>query len=331
LAKKQTRKEPATIAYKLKQLKTMYELMVKIRLFEERVDQLFAEGKIWGTGHLYIGEEATAVGVISALRKDDYITSNHRGHGHCLAKGASLKLMMAELWGKAEGYCRGIGGSMHIADTSSGNLGANGIVGGSSGIAVGSALASVMSGSNRVTACFLGDAAFNQGVVHESLNLAAVWKLPVVFICENNLYGMSVPVSRAYLLPDIADRAPAYGMEGKAVDGNDVLAVYQASRDAAGRARKGLGPELIECKTYRWKGHSKADPCRYRPPEELESWKAKCPIKRFEKYLIDNQVMNPDEIEEKQQRVKEQIEEAVEFARQGAELPFEELFPSVYA
>ncbi|MCJ7668103.1 MAG: thiamine pyrophosphate-dependent dehydrogenase E1 component subunit alpha, partial [Anaerolineae bacterium] len=235
-----------------------------IRAFEEKADELYALGKVHGTMHLSIGQEAMAVGAIAALRPEDYILSTHRGHGHCIAKGADIKLMMAEFMGKETGYCRGRGGSMHIADMEGGNLGANGVVGGGIGMAVGAGLSIKMRGTGQVILCFFGDGAANRGIFHEALNMAAIWTLPVVYLCENNQYGMSMSVKRAFPIEDIADRAAAYNMPGLVVDGNDVLAVYEATLEAVERARGGGGPSLIEGKTYRWKGHSKSDQERYR-------------------------------------------------------------------
>ena len=234
----------------------MYRDMVRIRRFEETVSDLFSQDRIRGTTHLYIGEEAVAVGACNAINPDDYITSTHRGHGHCIAKGATLDKMMAELFGKITGYCKGKGGSLHIADLNAGNLGANGIVGGGIPIAVGSGLTAKYKNTGKVTVCFFGDGAANTGAFHEALNLAGVWKLPVIFVCENNLYAMSVPVKEAFPIQDIVERAPAYGMPGVIVDGMDVLAVKEAVEEAAKRARRGDGPTLIECKNYLYLGHS---------------------------------------------------------------------------
>lgn len=309
----------------------MLTKMHLIRAFEEKADQLFALGKVHGTMHLSIGMEATAVGAISALRPDDYITSTHRGHGHCIAKGGDVKLMMAEFLGKETGYCRGRGGSMHIADVESGNLGATGVVGGGIPTAVGAALSVKLRQTGQVVLCFFGDGAANMGIFHESLNLAAIWKLPVVFVCENNQYAMSMSVSRAFPIQDIAERAAAYAMPGKVVDGNDVLAVYAAVAEAVDRARAGEGPSLIECKTYRWKGHSKSDQERYRTREEVAAWKKKDPIARFETYLLQEGLLTEEQRQAIAKEAQARIEEAVAFAEASPEPRVEEIMEGVYA
>ena len=250
----------------------MYRKMLEIRFFEEKVFELYGQNLVPGTIHLYAGEEAVAVGVCNALSKDDYITSTHRGHGHCIAKGADLKRTMAEILGKETGYCKGKGGSMHIADFSIGMLGATAVVGAGLPIAVGAALSAKLRKTDQVVACFFGEGASNQGTFHESINMASAWKLPVIFVCENNLYAMGTRQSRIMNIENISDRAPSYGIPGVSVDGNDVLAVYEAAQVATERARRGEGPTLIECKTYRHKGHSRVDPAKYRPREEVEEW-----------------------------------------------------------
>ncbi len=313
------------------QLSGMLSKMLEIRTFEEKAEELFALGKVHGTMHLSVGQEASAVGAVSALRPDDWMTSTHRGHGHCIAKNGDLKLMMAEFLGKETGYCRGRGGSMHIADVEGGNLGATGVVGGGIATAVGAALSSKMRGVDQVTLCFFGDGAANMGIFHESLNLAAIWTLPVVFVCENNQYAMSMSVKKALPIRDIADRACAYDMPGVVVDGNDVLAVYDVVEEAVERARAGKGPTLIECKTYRWRGHSKSDAQRYRTREEVESWKKKDPIARFRAYLLKEGVLSEDEIEQIEQEAHELIEEAVAFAESSAEPRVDEIMEGVYA
>lgn len=309
----------------------MYRQMRRIRHFEEKVDQLFQQGRIWGTFHLYIGQEASAVGAIEALRPDDYITSTHRGHGHCIAKGASIPLMMAELRGKETGYCRGRGGSMHIADLDTGNLGANGIVGGGVPIAAGAALAIKKQGRDQVVLCFFGDGAMQQGAFHEAVNFAAVFKLPVVFLCENNQYAMSMPVEKGLGNTDIVARAAAYGIPGRSVDGNDVLAVYEAARQAVERARSGGGPTLLEARTYRMRGHSKSDANRYRTREEIEQWRQRCPIMRFERWLEAKGLLGPDDFERIQAEVLTEIEEAVEFAEAQPDPDRARLAEGVYA
>ncbi|MEM3054951.1 MAG: thiamine pyrophosphate-dependent dehydrogenase E1 component subunit alpha, partial [Candidatus Bathyarchaeia archaeon] len=274
----------------------MYGKMLEIRLFEEKVFELYAQNLVPGTIHLYTGQEAVAVGVCSALRKDDYITSTHRGHGHCIAKGAELKHVMAEILGKRTGYCKGKGGSMHIADFSLGVLGATAVVGAGIPIAAGAGLSIKLRKTDQVVACFFGDGASNQGTFHEGINMAAIWKLPVIFVCENNLYAMGTRQSLVMVIENIAERASAYGIPGVVVDGNDVLAVYEATFKAVERARKGEGPTLIECKTYRHRGHSRVDPARYRPKEEVEAWLAKDPIKRFKERLLQTGTFTETEL-----------------------------------
>ncbi len=312
-------------------LKEMLLQMYLIRTFEEKADELYALGKVHGTMHLSIGQEAMAVGAIAALRPEDYILSTHRGHGHCIAKGADVKLMMAEFMGKETGYCRGRGGSMHIADMEGGNLGANGVVGGGIGMAVGAGLSIKMRDTGQVMLCFFGDGAANRGIFHEALNMAAIWTLPVVYLCENNQYGMSMSVERALPIEDIADRAAAYKMPGVVVDGNDVLAVYEATLEAVERARSGGGPSLIEGKTYRWKGHSKSDQERYRTKEEVEAWKERCPIRRFRARLINERVIDETEASRMAEEARRLIEEAVAFAEASPEPAVETILEGVYA
>ncbi|BDB01544.1 pyruvate dehydrogenase (acetyl-transferring) E1 component subunit alpha [Clostridium botulinum] len=308
----------------------MYKTMLKIRKFEQVAMNTFAEGKIPGFVHLYIGEEAVATGVCANLKDSDYITSTHRGHGHILAKGGDLKFMMAELFGKATGYCKGKGGSMHIADATKGILGANGIVGAGHNIAVGAGLSAQYRGTDQVCVCFFGDASTNQGTFHESLNMASVWKLPVVFVCENNLYGISMSQNRHQAIKDVADRGVAYNVPGIVVDGNDVFAVYEAAKEAIKRAREGKGPTLIECKTYRHRGHFEGDPCVYKPTEEQEEWLAKDPIPRFEKYLVENEIFTQKKLKEVQNKVESQIDEAVDFANNSPYPELESVLEDVY-
>jgi len=312
-------------------LAEMYKKMVEIRLFEEKVFELYGQNLVPGTIHLYAGEEAVAVGVCSTLSRTDYITSTHRGHGHCIAKGADLKRTMAEILGKETGYCKGKGGSMHIADFSIGMLGATAVVGAGLPIAVGAALSAKLRKTDQAVACFFGEGASNQGTFHESLNMASTWKLPVIFICENNLYAMGTRQSRVMNIENIADRAGAYGIEGMVVDGNDVLAVYQAACRAAERARKGEGPTLIECKTYRRKGHSRADPAKYRPKEEVEEWLRKDPIKRFKEYLMKEHSFAESELLDIEKEATNAIEEAVKFALESPYPRPEEALEDVYA
>ncbi|AVQ45466.1 pyruvate dehydrogenase (acetyl-transferring) E1 component subunit alpha [Clostridium botulinum] len=308
----------------------MYKTMLKIRKFEQVAMNTFAEGKIPGFVHLYIGEEAVATGVCANLKDSDYITSTHRGHGHILAKGGDLKFMMAELFGKATGYCKGKGGSMHIADATKGILGANGIVGAGHNIAMGAGLSAQYRGTDQVCVCFFGDASTNQGTFHESLNMASVWKLPVVFVCENNLYGISMSQNRHQAIKDVADRGVAYNVPGIVVDGNDVFAVYEAAEEAIKRAREGKGPTLIECKTYRHRGHFEGDPCVYKPTEEQEEWLAKDPIPRFEKYLVENEILTEERLKEVQDKVESQIDEAVDFANNSPYPELESVLEDVY-
>ena len=305
--------------------------MWKIRRFEEAVDDLFARGLMHGTMHLSIGQEASATGVCLALRERDAITSTHRGHGHCIAQGADLTRMMAELLAKETGYCRGRGGSMHIADVATGNLGANGIVGGGIPIAAGAALAYKMRGEDRVVASFFGDGATNEGAFHEGLNLAAIWKLPVVFVCENNKYGMSFSTEFSMAVPHVADRASAYGMPGVTVDGNDLDAVYDAAIEAVERARNGGGPTLIEAETYRWKGHSKSDKNLYRTREEIAEWRDRDPIVAFQNKVQASGVLADADIEAAQAEATDAIKAAVREANAGADADPRDLLDAVFA
>jgi len=313
-----------------KKLIDMYKSMVRIRGFEERVCKEFASGNIAGFVHLYTGEEAVAVGVCASLNVDDYITSTHRGHGHLIAKGGKLDRMMAELYGKRTGYNKGKGGSMHIADMEIGALGANGIVGAGIPIAAGAALAAQIRCTNQVAVCFLGDGASNTSRFHEGVNLAACWRLPVVYVIENNQYAQTTPTSAFCLLPNIADRASAYGIPGMTVDGNDVLAVYEAADRAIVRARDGNGPTLLECRTYRWHGHYEGDPCNYQPQEEIEEWKRKDPIPRFRERLLEMGVFAEKDAVEIDQEISEEIEEAVRFAEKSPYPSPEEMLDDVY-
>ncbi|MBW2668889.1 MAG: thiamine pyrophosphate-dependent dehydrogenase E1 component subunit alpha [Deltaproteobacteria bacterium] len=312
------------------QLIEMYVTMNKIRTFENRVAELFADGKIPGFVHLYVGEEAIATGVCANLTDADYITSTHRGHGHLLAKRGDIKLMMAELFGKKTGYCKGKGGSMHIADLDLGIMGANGIVGGGPPLAAGAALAVQYLGKDSVAACFFGDGASNQGTTHEAMNLATCWKLPVVFVNENNMYGISSCTINSMCVPNIADRAAAYDMPGVIVDGNDVIAVYEAAAEAINRAREGRGPSLIECKTYRHRGHFEGDPCTYRNDEELQEWKEKDPIPRLEQKLIEMEILTDSKIQEIKSTLQKDVALAEQFAEESAFPDASELTEDVY-
>ncbi len=309
----------------------MLQKMCEIRYFEEKAEDLYARGLVHGTMHLSIGQEASSVGSIAALQPDDLIIHHHRGHGHTIAKGAELKLMMAEFLGKECGYCRGRGGSMHIADIPGGNLGATGVVGSGIPTAVGIALALQMRRSRQVLLAFFGDGAVNLGEFHEALNMAAIWKLPVVFICENNQYGMSGPAKVMSAVQPLSVRAIAYNMPGQTVDGNDVLAVYQVTQAAVERARKGEGPAFIENYTYRWRGHSKSDRNVYRTQAEIEEWKQRCPIARFKQLLIEAHVMTQQEVDAIDAQAKEAIERAAEEALTCPEPSPENLEAEVYA
>jgi len=308
----------------------MLEMMCSIRAFEEKAEELYTLGKIHGTMHLSIGMEASAVGSVFTLRSDDLILSTHRGHGHCIAKGADLKLMMAEFMGKESGYCHGRGGSMHIADIKGGNLGANGVVAGGIPIAVGVGLGLKKEKKGRIVMCFFGDGAANEGAFHEALNMAAIYRLPVVFVCENNQYAMSLPFHKGFAIQKISDRAAAYGMPGVTVDGNDIVAVYAAAGEAVERARSGGGPSLVETQTYRWRGHSKSDANRYRSRDEIETWKEKCPIIRFSSQLFETGIQQ-SEIDKVRADANSAIDEAVTYAEACPEPDLEDIERGVYA
>ncbi|RQD68579.1 MAG: thiamine pyrophosphate-dependent dehydrogenase E1 component subunit alpha [Halanaerobium sp. MSAO_Bac5] len=317
------------------ELVKLLEDMLVIREFETKVQKHFAEGEIPGFVHLYLGEEAVAVGACSALKEDDFITSTHRGHGHLLARGGDLKKMMAEIFGKATGYNKGKGGSMHIADVSLGILGANGIVGAGLPIAAGSGISAQILDKDSVTICFFGDGASNRGTFHEAINMASVWDLPVVFVCENNLYGISMPQytndhRKGQNIQDVSDRAVAYGISGVTVDGNDVMAVNEAVVEAVKKARSGGGPSLIECKTYRHRGHFEGDPTVYRSDEELKRWKEKDPIDRFVKILKDQEILDDEGYKELRNEVKGRVEEALQFAQESPEPDPSEVTTDVY-
>ncbi|MCO5733460.1 thiamine pyrophosphate-dependent dehydrogenase E1 component subunit alpha [Rhizobium sp. SSA_523] len=317
--------------YSPDQLKEALKRMYLIRRFEEGAEQSYMRGLIHGTMHLSIGQEASAVASCMELTDADKITSTHRGHGHCIAKGADVARMFAEFFGKETGYCHGRGGSMHIADVKTGNLGANGIVGGGLPIAVGAALSAKRLGRDDVTLCFFGDGANNEGAFHEALNMAAIWKLPVVFICENNRYGMSTSVERSTAVALISERAAAYTMPGITVDGNDFSAIAEAVHDAIARARSGAGPSLIENLTYRWRGHSKSDRNRYRTKEEIEDWMARDPIIRFEAELIAHGVIDKAQATAIADAAASQVEQGIEFARTSAAPAITEVTRYVYS
>jgi len=303
--------------YSPEQLKEALRKMQLIRRFEEGAEESYMRGLIHGTMHLSIGQEASAMGICLPLTIEDQITSTHRGHGHCIAKGADVSRMFAEFFGKTTGYCRGRGGSMHIADVSTGNLGANGIVGGGIPIAVGAALTAKRLKTGKVVVSFFGDGANNEGAFHEALNMASIWKLPVIFVCENNGYGMSTSVERATAVANIADRAVAYAMPGVIVDGNNLSEVAEAMTAAVDRARRGDGPTLIESKTYRWRGHSKSDRNRYRTKEEIDEWMGRDPIVRFEREMLELGVITQDEIDAIHASVEDEIAAGIEFAKES--------------
>lgn len=309
----------------------MLRKMYEIRYFEEKAEDLYVRGLVHGTMHLSIGQEASAVGSAVALRPDDLIIHHHRGHGHTIAKGADITLMMAEFLGKEAGYCRGRGGSMHIADIAGGNLGATGVVGSGIPTSVGIALALQMHRTDKVLLSFFGDGAANLGEFHEALNMAAIWKLPVVFICENNQYGMSGPMQKMCSVPQISTRSVAYGIPGETVDGNDVLAVYRAVKTAVDWARAGNGPSLIENVTYRWRGHSKSDRNLYRTQAEIDAWKEKCPIKRFRQLLLETKTMSEEALAAIDQEAKAIIDRAADEAVTFAEPSPENMEDEVYA
>jgi pyruvate dehydrogenase E1 component alpha subunit len=290
--------------------------MILIREFDERAIRLRTAGKIYGAVHPYVGQEAVAVGVCATLKRTDRVTSNHRGHGHCIAKGADVRRMMAELFGRVDGYCKGKGGSMHIADFGVGMLGANGIVGGGLPIACGAALAAQLDGKGDATVCFFGDGAAAEGEFHEALNIASVWKLPIVFVCENNQYAANNAVAVQHPQVEIAAHAVPYSMPGIALDGNDALAVHAAAEEAVARARRGDGPTLLECKTYRWHFHAmrNAPPPETRPAAEVDSWKARDPIARFEYEVQERGVLSVPEIQALRERVTTELDAAEAFA-----------------
>lgn len=301
--------------------------MVLTRAFEENAEEMFALGKVHGTMHLSIGQEAIAAGASPALRKDDYLLNTHRGHGHFLMWGGDLNRMMAEFLGKETGYCRGRGGSMHIADVESNNLGAQGIVAGNLPISVGVGLSIKIRKKDQVVLTLFGDGSTNEGAFHESLNMASIWNLPVIYLCENNQYAMSMAFERAFKIEQISERASAYGMPGETIDGNDVIAVYQAVQKAAKRARQGHGPTLIEAVTYRYRGHSKSDRQLYRTREEVKEWMQKDPIQRFRQLMG----ISEQEFAEVEIQAKEEIRKAVEFAENSPEPDVATILEGIYA
>lgn len=309
----------------------LYERMVLIREFEEEVKFLFLEGLLPGTIHQCQGQEATAVGVCSALNANDYITSTYRGHGHALAKGLTPEELLFELFGCSSGCCKGKGGSMHVGNIDKGMIPAIAIVGGGIPIAAGMALALKMQTRSQIVACFFGDGATSEGAFHEGVNLAAIWNLPVIFVCENNFYGASTRVDKVMRVEHIADRAVAYGIRGETVDGNEVLVVYEAAKRAADECRAGKGPVLLELLTYRRTGHSRRDPCHYQPKEEQEEWFRRDPIDMFRRRLLQRDDINAPGLEQIQTRVKQRVSDAVEKVRQEPKPTVNDLITDVFA
>ncbi|MYC95701.1 MAG: thiamine pyrophosphate-dependent dehydrogenase E1 component subunit alpha [Caldilineaceae bacterium SB0661_bin_32] len=308
-----------------------YEQMVKIRTFEETANELYTSARMPGITHLYIGEEAIAVGICEALRQDDYITSTHRGHGHCLAKGAALDKMFAELLGKEAGYCRGKGGSMHIADQETGNLGANGIVGGSAGIATGAGMSIKLRGTDQVSVCFFGDGALGQGLLYESMNMAQLWKLPVIYVCENNQYGEYTHNSKA-AAGSMVGRAAGFGVHAQAIDGQDIRTVHATARLVIDRARKGGGPAFLVCNTYRFRGHHVGDIDRpYRTREEEAEWAKRDPLTLLEDWLLKSKQAEENVLERIRQEVKTAVDDAVAFAEEASFPSESEVDNHVYA
>jgi pyruvate dehydrogenase E1 component alpha subunit len=312
-------------------LREALRLMLTIRYFDERALALYRAGEMRGTTHPYIGMEAVGVGVMLALQPNDYVTSTHRGHGHTIAKGGDPRKMMAELLGRATGYSGGKGGSMHIADMDKHMLGANGIVGGGMGLATGAALTALLQQTGSVAICFFGDGALEQGILHETTNLAAIWKLPVVFVCENNQYAMSASAAWSVAGGDPAKRAAGYGIPGVTVDGMDLLAVNAQASEFVERARRGEGPAYLVCNTYRFHGHHAGDPLNYREKEEVERWRLQDPIEKARKIAIESGAMTEAEIADLEQRIEAQIEEAVEFAKNSPDPTVDQLMTDIYA
>lgn len=311
-------------------LREMLYKMKLVRQFEESAFEQYAAGKVHGTMHLCIGQEATAIGTIAALRPDDQITSTHRGHGHAIAKGQNVREMMAELLGKESGVCHGKGGSMHMADLTLGSLGANGIVAGGIPLAVGAGLSSHLQANGKVVVSFFGDGAVNNANFHESLNMAAIWKLPVIFVCENNQYAMSMAATRSISVPRVSQRAVAYGIPGETVDGMDVVAVYRAAQKAVNHARSGQGPVLLELVTYRYRGHSKSDKELYRTKDEVNEWRQRDPISRFQNWLVSQDLLSSEEAESYAIRAEDEVDAAIDFADGEPEPPLSSLLDDVY-
>ncbi|MGI6466926.1 MAG: thiamine pyrophosphate-dependent dehydrogenase E1 component subunit alpha [Sphaerochaetaceae bacterium] len=310
--------------------KELYYKMLLTREFELTAAKLFTQGKVHGTAHFCIGEEATGVGVSSALENEDLITQTHRGHNQGIGKNMDINRMMAEFLGKETGYCKGKGGCMHIADFSVGSLGANGIVGGGIPIATGAALSQKYRKSENITVCYFGDGAVNEGSFHESLNLASVWKLPIIYVVTNNQYGMSMHVQQSMNIDDISIRASSYGMKGIKLDGNDVVTIYEETKKAKEYVKKN-GPMLMVLDTYRWMGHSKSDAQIYREKDEVEMWKEKCPIKRHKEYLLEKKIFSEKELDKMQEDAAEEVKKALEFAENSPEPKIENIFDDLYA
>lgn len=318
--------------YKENFLANLYATMFRIREFEEQVFELYKIGLMPGLAHLYIGEEAIATGACATLEDKDYIGSTHRGHGHLIARGADTKKMMAEILGKKDGYCKGKAGSMHIMTLDKGILGANGVVGGGIPIATGAAYKAKIKDTKQVTICFMGDSSTNEGSFHESLNMASAWDLPIVYVIENNLYGISVGLKRVTKVVDLSERAKAYGIKGISIDGNDVLKVYETVKEAVDYAREGNGPTLIECKTYRQKGHHVGDPgLEYRTREEENEWKAKCPLVCFKESLLKEKVLTKKAVTDLETSIIEEIKKAVQFAKDSPYPDPSEAFEDIYS
>lgn len=314
------------------QLLKMYKQMLDIRHFDNKVSQLVKKGKIPGMTHFSVGEEAANVGAIAAISSGDLITSNHRGHGQSIAMGIDLNEMMAEIMGKYNGTCKGKGGSMHIADLDNGNLGANGIVGGGMGMAIGAALTQKMKNTGKIVLCCFGDGACNEGSFHECINLASVWKLPVIFYSINNLYGISTPISDVINIDYNYQRASAYGIPGHLIeDGNNVLDVYNKFTEVVKFVRDGGGPVLVESLSYRWFGHSSSDAGKYRTREEVDQWKKKDPNLHFYNYLLDNKIATKEELDALDKESREQVEESVRFAQASPNPPLESAFEDIFA
>jgi TPP-dependent pyruvate/acetoin dehydrogenase alpha subunit len=315
----ETRADQRTGGMSGDQLKEALRLMLTIRHFDERALALYRAGEMRGTTHPYIGMEAVGVGVMLALQPQDYVTSTHRGHGHTIAKGGDPKKMMAELLGRATGYSGGKGGSMHIADMDKNMLGANGIVGGGMGLATGAALTAKLQNTGGVAICFFGDGALEQGILHETTNMAAIWKLPVVYVCENNQYAMSARSDWSVAGGDPAARAAGYGIPGVNVDGMDLFSVFSEASRLIDRARQGDGPSYLVCRTYRYHGHHAGDPLNYREKEEVERWREQDPIERVKRVIVERSVLSSSEIEAMEERIAAEIEDAVEFAKSSPE------------